>query len=253
MAINGFSTCNPSVLGIYKVPGTRRSLQVRREIAPLLVGFAAEFHRLVEPIDGKLDDWGYACRKVRFRNTVSFHSAGLAIDLNAVRHPLGTTGTFSAKQASIIRALCRKYGLRWGGDYRGRKDFMHVEVILPRGAALALVKRLQTHTATSSAGKAALKLATKPVTGLSGAFPLHAGAFGIMGRDWSGNENAVSRAGVVQIERALNYTMKTKFALDGKYRKDTATWVALFQKKYGLPVTGRVDKATWTMLDRRTP
>jgi len=250
MAINGFSTCNPSVLGIYRVPGTKRSLQVRREIAPLLIGFAAEFHQLVEPIDGKLDDWGYACRKVRFRNTVSFHSAGLAIDLNAVRHPLGTTGTFSNKQASIIRALCRKYGLRWGGDYRGRKDFMHVEVILPRSQAVALAKRIQMNP---KAMKATVKAAVKPLQGLRGPFPLHSGAFGIAGRDYSGNENAGSKAAVVQIQRALNYTMHTKLGLDGQYGPQTVTWVRLFQKKYHLPQTGRVDKKTWETMDRRTP
>jgi len=38
---------------------------VPEKVAPLLVGFAAEFHKLIEPIDqGALDDWGYCFRMV---------------------------------------------------------------------------------------------------------------------------------------------------------------------------------------------
>jgi hypothetical protein len=152
VAINGFSVCQPSDWAAYTVPGTTRRLLVRREVAPLLMKFAGEFHRLVEPITiNPLDDWGAVCRKVRGRNLPSFHSAGIAIDLNATRHPLGRVGTFNPRQRATIRALCRKYGLRWGGDYRGRKDEMHFEVILPRPAALALVHRLQAKPAPAPA------------------------------------------------------------------------------------------------------
>lgn len=144
MALNGFTTCRSSDWGTYRIPGTRRSLLVRREIAPLLIGFAAEFHRLVEPIDsGRLDDWGAVCRKVKGRATISFHAGGLAIDLNALRHPMGRRNTFSPNQRRIIAALCKKYGLRWGGTFR-RPDDMHVEVIISRPQALALVRRVQS-------------------------------------------------------------------------------------------------------------
>lgn len=145
MALNGFTTCNASRIGYYKVPGTNRTLGVARDIAPLLIGFAAEFHQLVEPITiDPTDDWGYNCRRVRGAANVSFHAAGLAIDLNATRHPLGRRGTFNPRQRATIRALCRKYGLRWGGDYQRRADEMHVEVILPRAQAVALSRRVQT-------------------------------------------------------------------------------------------------------------
>lgn len=167
--LNGFSTCVPSTQGLYRIPGTKRSLWLRRETAPLLLGFAAEFHRLVEPIDVRtLDDWGYACRQVRGRNVPSFHSAGIAIDLNALRHALGRRNTFTPRQATIIRALCRKYGLRWGGDYRVRADEMHVEVIINRAAALALVRRLQTPVrkpAVTPPADRVLRLTTPNMTG----------------------------------------------------------------------------------------
>lgn len=151
MAINGFSTCRPDLCGVFRVPGTNRSLQVRRDIAPLLIGFAAEFHRLVEPITiDPRDDWGYNCRLVRGRTAVSHHAGGLAIDLNATRHPLGRRGTFNPRQRATIRALCHKYGLRWGGDFT-RADEMHFECNLPRDQALALVARLQKTPAKPAA------------------------------------------------------------------------------------------------------
>ncbi len=147
VAINGFTVSGDrAAIGIrtYTVPGTTVALPVRAEVAPLLIGYATEYHRTVERlVPGWC--WGYAYRAVRGGTTPSFHSAGIAIDLNAPKHPLGTAPSASLTPAQIarIRLLCHKYGLRTGIDYVGRKDSMHVEVILPRAEALALVKRLQ--------------------------------------------------------------------------------------------------------------
>jgi hypothetical protein len=120
-------------------------LACAKAVAPLLVGFAAEFHELIEPIDeGTLDDWGYAYRDVRgSTTTLSNHSSGTAIDLNATQHPLGKVGTFPAEKVPMIRALAKKYGLLWGGDYRNRKDEMHFEVTLTPAKAAALIKKLE--------------------------------------------------------------------------------------------------------------
>jgi len=75
---------------------------------------------------------------------LSNHSSGTAIDLNATRHPLGKVGTFPNEKVPMIRALAKKYGLIWGGDYRNRKDEMHFEVGLTPAKAAALVKKLET-------------------------------------------------------------------------------------------------------------
>jgi hypothetical protein len=109
----------------------------------LLVGFAAEFHALIEPIDeGALDEWGYAFRMVRgSTDRLSCHSSGTAIDLNATKHPLAAVGTFPADKVPMLRALAKKYGLTWGGDYRNRKDEMHFEVnVNPQKAAKLIAK-----------------------------------------------------------------------------------------------------------------
>ena len=129
----------------FPVPGTNIKLACAKAVAPLLVGFAAEFHELIEPIDeGSLDDWGYCFRQVRgSTENLSNHSSGTAIDLNATQHPLGKVGTFPAEKVPMIRALAKKYGLLWGGDYRNRKDEMHFEVTLTPAKAAALIKKLE--------------------------------------------------------------------------------------------------------------
>lgn len=129
----------------FLIPGTNIKLACAKAVAPLLVGFAAEFHKLIEPIDeGKLDDWGYAFRDIRgMTGKLSNHSSGTAIDLNASKHPLGKMGTFPNEKVPMIRALAKKYGLIWGGDYRSRKDEMHFEIALPPAKVAALIAKLE--------------------------------------------------------------------------------------------------------------
>jgi hypothetical protein len=42
----------------------------------------------------------------------------------------------------MIRALAKKYGLTWGGDYRNRKDEMHFEVAVNEAKAAKIILRL---------------------------------------------------------------------------------------------------------------
>jgi hypothetical protein len=134
-------------LGIksYPVPGSEIKLRCAEAVAPLLIGFASEFHKLIEPIDdGGLDDWGYAFRMVRgSEDSLSNHSSGTAIDLNAKDHPLGAAGTFPAAKVPMIQALAKKYGLRWGGDYKSRADEMHFEIDLSEAKVAALIGSLK--------------------------------------------------------------------------------------------------------------
>jgi hypothetical protein len=128
----------------FQIKGTERKVRCAELVAPLLCGFASEFHHLVEVIDEDktFDDWGYAFRDVRGGSVLSNHASGTAIDLNATQHPLGKSGTFTDEQVTIIQRLCKKYGLKWGGDYVQRKDEMHFEVTLTPAKAAALVKKL---------------------------------------------------------------------------------------------------------------
>ena len=65
-----------------------------------------------------------------------------SIDLNATKHALGKIGTFPAEKVPMIRALAKKYGLKWGGDYKNRKDEMHFEVVVTPEKARKLITKL---------------------------------------------------------------------------------------------------------------
>jgi hypothetical protein len=144
---NGYpASKNPAEINIksYPVKGTDRKLKCASSVGPLLAAFAAEFHELIEPIDeGTFDDWGYAYRMVRGNATkLSCHSSGTAIDLNATRHALGKVGTFPAEKVPMIRALAKKYGLKWGGDFKSRADEMHFEIEISNIKAKELITKL---------------------------------------------------------------------------------------------------------------
>lgn len=144
---NGYpASKDPNEIGIkaYQIKGTTLKLRCASSVGPLLAAFAEEFHNLIEPLDaGALDDWGYCFRMVRgTTDKLSNHSSGTAIDLNASKHPLGKVGTFSAEKVPMLRALAKKYGLKWGGDYINRKDEMHFEIEISAAKAAELIKKL---------------------------------------------------------------------------------------------------------------
>ena len=144
---NGYpASKDPKEIGIksYSVNGTALRLRCAESVGPLLAAFAADFHELIEPIDeGTFDDWAYAFRMVRgTTDKLSCHSSGTAIDLNATRHALGKIGTFPAEKVPMIRALAKKYGLKWGGDYKNRKDEMHFEIEVSATKAKELITKL---------------------------------------------------------------------------------------------------------------
>ena len=128
----------------FKVEGTSLKIRCAEKVAPLLINFAKEFNELIEPIEGgALDDWGYCYRDVRgVPGKLSNHSSGTALDLNSSRHKLGQVGTFEPGKVPMLRAMTKKYGLTWGGDYKGRKDEMHYEINLDAAKVAALITKL---------------------------------------------------------------------------------------------------------------
>ena len=102
------------------------------DVAIIFTDLVTYFDEHIEDVDKGEDDWGYAYRSIRGASTwYSNHASATAVDINATRHPLGASGTFTRKQADKIRAMLRNRYLnkvRWGGDYRGRKDEMHFEI-----------------------------------------------------------------------------------------------------------------------------
>lgn len=146
---NGFVANDRSLVRSVLVPGTDVKVAVRKGAAgDLLVFAAARWHREVEPLraaDGVLDCWGYAERTIRgSATTLSNHASGTALDFRARIHPLGKVGTYSAAQRAAIRRLLAdtRGALRWGGDYSGRKDEMHLEVITSEVACARVLAQL---------------------------------------------------------------------------------------------------------------
>ena len=128
----------------FVVANTSIKIACAKDVAPILVAFCKEFHELVEPIDkGQLDDWGYAFRMTRGSDKVlSNHSSGTAVDLNATKHPLGKSNTFTKEQTNTIQLLLVKYGLAWGGNYKKRKDEMHFEIAMTKNQVQSKIKQL---------------------------------------------------------------------------------------------------------------
>lgn len=238
MFVNGFSAfASPSRTGVksFRVPGTLVVLPVKAEVAPLLIGFAKEFHQKVEPLKPGWN-WGWAFRAVRGSSKPSFHSAGVAIDLNAPRHPLGRRGTFNRKQVAVINALCAKYGLRWGGNYRVRKDEMHFEVIIPRHQALNLVRRLQSKPAVVNS-----RPSVKPAPGRTPVrpnvnLPKHATGSRVLKEGMVGTD-------VRDIQHAMNI-LGNSIVEDGQFGPILETVVKNFQRNRGLRSDGIVGPAT---------
>lgn len=128
-----------------------------------LAFFASIFDDRVEDVDGMRDDWGYAYRPIRGYDEVwSNHASGTAIDLNATQHPLGKPGTFSDAEVLRVHTLLRRRFMangapipviRWGGDYRNRKDEMHFECAL----SLPYQEQVARRLAKSPRGKMLLE------------------------------------------------------------------------------------------------
>ncbi len=137
----------------WTVPGTGIVIPLRDGCAGfVLIHMLLWWHERIEPITGPIpDDWGWASRPIRGQDTgYSNHASGTAIDINATRHVLGRRPLASLPGRSV-RRIRRRLGharyravLRWGGDYNGRKDTMHIELVAPlrvvNTVALALLK-----------------------------------------------------------------------------------------------------------------
>ena len=154
---NGYPAGDRALVSSRLIPGTQVRVTVRNGPAgDLLLYAASRWDTEVEDIDnvrGALDDWGYAERPIRGGTVLSNHASGTAVDLNATKHPLGTDprDNFTDDQRAAVRRIltdCRG-ALRWGGDYLGRKDGMHLEVVADEQRCAQVLLRLTALPAAS--------------------------------------------------------------------------------------------------------
>lgn len=118
------------------------------DVDTVLTWLAQQFNERVEHIR-KDWSWGWAPRPIRgSTTTISNHASGTAVDLNAPAHVLGKEGTFSRKQENNIHEILRELDgvVRWGGDYSGRKDEMHFEIVGNAAEVRAVAKKIRNGT-----------------------------------------------------------------------------------------------------------
>lgn len=133
---NGWRVLDREDLTWFTAAG-QRFAAANADVATIFAHVINRFHAEVEHIKGPvLDDWSFAVRNVRGSSTqISNHSSATAIDLDALKHPRGVRGTFSAEQARRWRAIAYSVTdqsgdrvLRLGMDYTVVPDDMHVEI-----------------------------------------------------------------------------------------------------------------------------
>ena len=114
------------------------------------IGYPIRQMRLVSDFNG--NDWksieadntsAFNCRKATGSNKWSRHSFGRAIDINPIENPyISRKGHISHRKSikyrkrvpshravllkdSVATKIFKKYGFKWGGDWRYTKDYQH--------------------------------------------------------------------------------------------------------------------------------
>ena len=225
---NGYRANDRSLIVSISVPGGK--LAVRKgDVAVIMQYIAEQFHAIVEPLKWP-GNWGYAERKIRGGSSLSNHASGTAIDLNAPRHYLGAVGTFTSSQVRAIRKILSacEGTIRWGGDYRGRKDEMHFEINAGTAKVARVAKKLrpklQGPSIPGGGGGGGSKYTTA-----TGSTPLvklyHKGE------------------PVRRIQKAVGITV------DGYFGPNTKNAVQVYQRKHGLSADGIVGTKTWAKIN----
>lgn len=204
----------------FNVGGTKFPQGVAPGAPSTILGYVAtQFAAKVEPLVTP-GCWGFNYREVTGGGSLSNHSSGTAIDVNAPAHPYGAANTFSAAQVSAIRAILAacEGTVRWGGDYSSNKDEMHFE--LNKGPNDPLI--------ASVAAK--LGGGTTPPTSRP---TLKEGSTG---------------AAVVDAQNLLRQKGYDVVA-DGDFGAKTKAAVIAFQKSKGLSADGIIGPQTWAALE----
>ena len=119
-------------------------LNVHKDLAVIFDRFITRIIERGYPIVGKvLDDWGWNHRYIAGTKTLSNHSWGLAVDLNALTNPMTSDWVVHTDMPAWVIGEAHAVGLDWGGHYTGKKkDPMHFEFLGTPAEARAITERL---------------------------------------------------------------------------------------------------------------
>ena len=81
---------------------------------------------------------GYANRNIAGTGTKSYHSLGVAIDINPSTNPHLFDGRLVTDMPSNVGEIAAKYGLGWGGNWRSSKDAMHFSMAAGEGGSVSI-------------------------------------------------------------------------------------------------------------------
>lgn len=117
---------------------------LRGDVDTVFTYLIGRLHREVEPMLSP-GCWGWFVKAIEGGTSISNHASGTAIDYNAPAHPMGVRNTYSAADRARIRAILAELDgvVRWGGDYVGRPDDMHFEIIKGRAAVAAAAAKIK--------------------------------------------------------------------------------------------------------------
>ncbi|MBF6085292.1 M15 family metallopeptidase [Nocardia cyriacigeorgica] len=124
---NGWPQIPASELDRGPIPGTRAVVELRAgDVSTVLKGWAAWYHRNVEPIDaGQRDEWGWSATNDVWNSN---HLSGTAIDINATRYPWKHYTMQADKVAAVERGLDLFEGTVFWGRWWDRPDEMHYQI-----------------------------------------------------------------------------------------------------------------------------
>jgi hypothetical protein len=129
-------SANDPRLRTMKIPGTKRTVRLRRGIAPVFAAYLADWHREMPnrlKLDkGPVDSWVY--REARFASGFSNHASGTAVDLRYdVLKPNGKPHMTQEEMAILDRILDRYktadgHRIFGNGEWWKKADGMHTEL-----------------------------------------------------------------------------------------------------------------------------
>lgn len=217
------------LVAIPKIVGRVR----KGDVATVLTYVVDRFDREVEDIDVGRDDWGYANRPVTGGRVPSNHASGTAVDVNATRHPYGKRGTWTAEQKRRGNAILADvdHVVRWGENYPGTVDGMHLEINASAAAVAKVAARIR--------GEAT------PVDNPKSAPPRPAATTKREPRGLPPVLKKGSSGGWVGLWQSILRAVGENVAVDERFGNGTDAATRRVQKRWGLAVDGRVGPRTW--------
>jgi hypothetical protein len=192
--------------------------------------------------------WGYEDRTSRNSSSKSFHSWGLAVDLNAVQNPNkiavreGDRFVIPSSAGSIMR---NEFGGLWGGEWG---DKMHLECHL---SPSEMADWIRQHGGTGAAAPITPSHPASPAAPVShGSFPLSGNQyFGLL----SGPAESISGIAPSGSDRRFQPAIKriqakVGAAQDGAYGQNTMGKVKAWQAAHHLAADGLVGPKTWAAM-----